>query len=534
MDSPSTSNKKQFLTHTFIYGFGELLNQFAPVVLLPLYTNYLTPGDYGITEIIDRTAYLINTLFVVNGIRLAALTFYRQANSEEERRKVAVTLSLFLWVMVLVAILSTFVLAVPLNAFLGADNPKLLVFGLVTALLGSLTTVPLALMQARLESLRFVLTNMAMLVIRVSLCVYFVAWLEWGIWGVFLSQCIVSVVFSILLMSRELAIGSIHPDFSKIGKVWAFCWPLIPAGLMGWVYGNADRFFIIKYNTYATNAAALEAIGFYSLASRLTRIVPLFGAAAIQQVWTAKMYGVFKQPNASKVFGDFAVKMNLVFSFGTLVLCVFAKDLITAICDTSYLKAVPLVLPLAISGWFVNFYLQMENTYYITRTTRYKPWVTATMLPIILVFMFLLVPRWNVLGAACALMCSSIVSCLIRLGVTQRIFRVDYQYFNYLRLFLLSAACYFLSLQCGDGVLQNTLTPEQMGEMSKWERIPEILGRFQYLPLLGKSMILLLWVGGVWVSGILTPEDKSLIRGVLQSGYGRLLKISKFFNANQS
>jgi len=521
------SSKKQFLTHAFIYGFGGLLNQFAPVILLPLYTNYLSPNDYGVMDIIDRTAFLINTLFVVTGIRLATLTFYKQAQTEEERRKVAITLSLFLWVMVVVAILSTFFLAVPLDSFLGTDDPELLIFGLITALLGSLVAVPMALMQSRVESLRFVLTNMVMLITRVGLCVYLVAWLEWGIWGVLLSQYIVSVVFTFLLMIRELALGSICPDLSKMKEIWAFSWPFIPTGLLGFVYGNADRFFIIQYSSYATNTATLEAIGFYSLASRLTGIVPLFGISALRQVWTAKMYDIYKRPDASRVFGDFDLKMSTLYSFGALVLCIFAKDLIAAVCHASYLKAAPMVFPLVIGGWFLNLSAQAEYTYYITRTTRYKPWVLVAMLPVIFLFMYLLVPRWGVFGAAYALACTSCVEYLIKRGVTQRIFRVDYQYFKYLLLVLISAACYLLSLQCSDGVLQNTLTPEQIAEFSKWERIKEMVGRLQYLPLLGKSMILLLWGGGVWGLGILTPEDKSFLRSVLQSGYRCFQKTSK-------
>jgi len=519
------SSKKQFLTHAFIYGFGGLLNQFASVVLLPLYTNYLPPSDYGILETFERTAWLINIIFIVIGIRLATLTFYKQAKTEEEKRKVAVTLSLFLWVMVTIAILSTFFLAVPLDTFLLTNNPKLLIFGLATALLDSLIAVPMALMQARLESLRFVLTNTMMLVIRVTLCVFFVAWLELGIWGVLFSQCIVSVMFAVFLMIREIAIGSCYPDFSKMKEVWAFCWPFIPAGIMGFIYGNADRYFILRHCTYATDDATLEAIGFYGLAFRMKILISLFGATAIRQVWSAKMYDVFNQPDASKAFGDFALKSSIVFSFGALVLCVYAKDLITAVCAPSYLGAVPLVLPLAVSACFVNFATQMEQTYYITRTTRYKPWVIAVMLPVIFVFMFLLVPRWNVLGCAYALMCSSAISCLIHFGITQRIFRIDYQYFKFLLLFLLCASCYALSCFCGDGILQNSLTEEQKAEMSKWERIQEIFSRFQYLPLLGKSAILLLWISGVWFLGILTPEDKSFIRSILRSGYGRLFKI---------
>ena len=524
------SSKKQFLTHAFIYGFGGLLNQFAPLILFPLYTNYLPPGDYAILDIIDRSAWLINIIFVVSGIRLATLTFYKQAKSEEEKRKVAVTLSFFLWGMVATAILSTFFLAVPLDTFFKTDDPALLIFGLSTALVGSLVTIPMALMQARMESLRFVLTNATMLTFRVGLCLFFLVWLELGIWGVLLSQCVVFVTSAVVLMIREIAIGSICPDFSKIKEVWTFCWPFIPAGLMDFFYGNADRYFILRFSTYPTDDATLEALGFYALAFRLQTFITLFGVSALRQVWSAKMYEIFKQPDAARVFGDFALKINIVFSLGALALCVFAKDLITAICHASYIEAAPLVIPLTVSAWFINFSYQLEQTYYITRTTRYKPWVIAFMLPVMFVFMFFLVPRWNVLGVAYALMCSSIVAFLINLAITQRVFRVDYHYFKTVLLFFVTASCFALSGLCGDGVVQNSLTPEQMAEMSKWDRIAEMTERVCFLPLLGKSLILFLWAGGMWGLGFLTPDDKSVLRDAVHGGWQRVRKIPSRFS----
>ena len=33
--------------HSAVYGFGSLVSRFIAVLLLPVYTRYLSPADYG-------------------------------------------------------------------------------------------------------------------------------------------------------------------------------------------------------------------------------------------------------------------------------------------------------------------------------------------------------------------------------------------------------------------------------------------------------------------------------------------------------
>ena len=59
-------------------------------MLLPLYTRYLTPGDYGILEILSRTGQFIGIVLMANGISTATFAFYCQAKSVEQRRRAGV------------------------------------------------------------------------------------------------------------------------------------------------------------------------------------------------------------------------------------------------------------------------------------------------------------------------------------------------------------------------------------------------------------------------------------------------------------
>ena len=49
---------------SFIYGIGGLVSRFLAVLMLPLYTSYVSPGDYGRVEIL-MAAMAVGVWFIV-------------------------------------------------------------------------------------------------------------------------------------------------------------------------------------------------------------------------------------------------------------------------------------------------------------------------------------------------------------------------------------------------------------------------------------------------------------------------------------
>ncbi len=82
------NSSQSFLKHAAVYGLASMLTQAAGFVLLPLYTRYLSPADYGVLEILGRIAETAATVLLFGGFRQALFTFYQQASDEKERRRV--------------------------------------------------------------------------------------------------------------------------------------------------------------------------------------------------------------------------------------------------------------------------------------------------------------------------------------------------------------------------------------------------------------------------------------------------------------
>ena len=50
---------RKILKHSAIYGVGTALTKAVGFLMIPIYTRYLTPADYGIFELLNLTARVL-------------------------------------------------------------------------------------------------------------------------------------------------------------------------------------------------------------------------------------------------------------------------------------------------------------------------------------------------------------------------------------------------------------------------------------------------------------------------------------------
>src|SRR5580693_2176021 len=80
--------------HSAVYGLGAMAIKALGFFMLPVYTHYLTPLDYGVLEILDLSVSLLG-MFLNMGMTAAMLRYYGAAASPEEKNKVASTALIF-------------------------------------------------------------------------------------------------------------------------------------------------------------------------------------------------------------------------------------------------------------------------------------------------------------------------------------------------------------------------------------------------------------------------------------------------------
>ena len=106
--------------HSAIYGLGGLVSRILAVLLLPLYTSYLLPSDYGkIETLVAGTTVL--TIVLRAGISSAFFRFYFDSPEPEKRRTVLRTSFWFTITVSTAGLVALLLLAGPIATALFGD-----------------------------------------------------------------------------------------------------------------------------------------------------------------------------------------------------------------------------------------------------------------------------------------------------------------------------------------------------------------------------------------------------------------------------
>src|SRR5215216_8082963 len=87
---------KELVRHSAIYGLGSIVARVIGVLLLPLYTRYLTPADYGLIETLVALSAVLTAL-VAQAMKSAFFRFY--FDSAEHERRLLVVRTAFWYVL---------------------------------------------------------------------------------------------------------------------------------------------------------------------------------------------------------------------------------------------------------------------------------------------------------------------------------------------------------------------------------------------------------------------------------------------------
>ena len=409
-----------FLRHAAVYGVGAIAVQMVSVVLLPLYTRFMTSEEYGVLQLLYRVGDVLNICLMVTGINLAALNFWCKADSEEVRRRVPASIACLTFGVVLggsaLVLVSSGFFATQLKLdVLYPQAGWLLACGVIAMLLQATTVMPLAVMQARMESTGYLLASTSMALCQLVAVALALVVFKAGVWGVVVAMALTFGTFGIGLTARELARTSLLPDAKILWGVLKFALPFVPSGFFFFILSSGDQFFIMKY----CGAAAL---GSYALAYRIAKSVMTFSSQPLMQVWNARMYDAVKQEDSARVFGQTYTRILAGYLFFGVGVILFLDEALIIL--GKFTGTEPLVAPLVFAHFFLAFAFLMDCVFYVKQRTDLKPWILSASTVVMLLAYWILIPRFQGAGGAWATLIGFMFHCGLSYLVAQRLFPV--------------------------------------------------------------------------------------------------------------
>lgn len=437
---------RSFVKHAAVYGLAGLLVQAGGFVLLPLYTRYLTPADYGVLEVLSRMAETIGTCLMFGGLRQALLTFYQQSPHEADRRQVVATMLSLLGTTILVGGGLFLAAAGPLSGLLNrfmhtGDAPirsELLRLAILAILLEPLSQVPLTLLQARVESGRFVAISVSQFLLRIALCVLFVKYLHGGVAGALASSVAVGALFGLALCTREWVRSPARPNLPKLRALLGFALPLVPGGLCFFMLHHGDRFFLLRYST-------MQDVGTYSLGYKLALAVGMFSLSPLYMVWSSQMYKAAQRDDAPVVFGAVITRILAAYLLMALALALFQDEVVRLLGGAPYASASAVVAPVLLACFFQSAASLMDAGLYVRHRMGLKLGITLTTTAVMLLMYALLIPPYGSMGAAIGTAIGFAFLAVCTWAVSQRVFPVRYEWPRLAALLSLTIGLWLIS-----------------------------------------------------------------------------------------
>lgn len=430
---------KDILKHTSIYSLGNFLQRIIGFIMIPVYTRFLSPADYGILELLT----LVTTaLAMVLSFRLenAMVRYYSDYGSQIEKDKLGSTILIFIS---LVAILALGVLSanssfVSLLVIGDVQHSRFFIFIFATLAFDLCASVGNSYLKILEKSSLFIAVGLLQLVLGLGLNIYFLVVLKLGVQGVLYSMVIANGTACLILTVYMLRQVGFHFDFPKLKRLINFGLPLIPAGFFIFILNMGDRYMLNQLSD-------LSEVGIYGLGYKFGMLLGAFFAQPFQSIWGPKRIEIYNsRENRNEIYS----RVFTYFLFGLflagMAISLLIKDVLGVMTTEEFLPAYR-VVPFVILGYiFYSLYYFVDLGFYIKDKTYWYPIINAIAAIVNIGLNLIFIPKLGAMGAAIVTAISFFICPLIAFIVSQKLYYIPYDFIRIMKLLISVLVFYFL------------------------------------------------------------------------------------------
>jgi O-antigen/teichoic acid export membrane protein len=403
------------------YQVADVVSKFIAVLLLPVYTRYISPSGYGTVELLANGVIFVS-IVIRFGIIEAFLRFYFSDQDQDRRDALARRAVLFLLLTSSVAALVLAAAAAPLSRLV-LGHRDTTIFLIAVLGLWTFTNLELAYGLLRVdERIRtYAIASLTNVGLTIAASVVLVVGFGQGARGLLVGNYGASTLVLIGLwrtlrsrLRRRRDRGERLPELLRFGL------PTMPAEISVYALSIVDRYYI-----YHARGAALA--GLYSIALKLAGSVA-FIVRAFQYAWPPLAYSVTDDVQAARLYGLVTTYYVLVSGWVVAGLALLGRWALRLLAAPSFFggyRALPWVaLGWAMYGLWVVFLVIAGRA---RVTTRNLPAGLAGLAANV-ILLLVLVPPLGIAGAGIALCGAYAVMLVVMHLLTRDAFRVDFEW----------------------------------------------------------------------------------------------------------
>ena len=449
---------KKLASQTAIYGLSSVVGRLLNYLLVPLYTRYFLPEEYGVvTELYAYVAFFV--IILTYGIETA---FFRFSQKEKNNRVVYSTSLISLCITSTLFVFLMFLFSKEISTTIGyPQNIEYIKWFAIIIGLDAISSISFAKLRALNKATRFALIRLVNIFVNIGLNLFFIIYCPYaiennlqslnfvnsvysasvGVGYIFIANLIASIVTIIMLLPEMIHSVWVF-DTRLWKKMMVYAAPLLIAGLAGMTNETIDR-ILLKYLLPENINTAIE-IGLYGAFYKLSVIMILF----IQTFRFAAepfFFAQEREANSRKIYADimkyFVIVTSLIFLLVTTFYNFFINFLGSNYHDERGFLVVSILL---LANFFLGIYYNLSIWYKLTEKTIYGAYLAVFGAIITIVLNFLLIPSIGFLGSAIATLACYFLMVVASYALANKHFPVPYNFRRISLYFFLMIGVYFI------------------------------------------------------------------------------------------
>ena len=413
-----TGYLRRLATTGAAYTSSSVLSKLIAVLLLPLYTAYVEPSEYGAAEVLI-TGVIAASIVVRLGVIEALLRFYYKAGEDPEAVVRTGFASLFWTTTVGAAIALPF--AEPISeALLDSSDPELARIAIGGRWVFTLFEYLLALFRLDERAKAFLAFTVANVLVTIPVTVFLVVVEEEGARGLLLGQYVTGAVFLGGLVWIHRGRLALVPDFGLLRRMTRFGLPTMPAELSLYGLNFIDRLLLVRL-------AGLADAGLYALSVKFAQAVTVL-VKGFQLAWPPLAYSIREDDEARRAYAAIVTWYLAVCTFVVVGLWLLSRWIVRLLAAPEFFASYEAIGLVSTGVMLYGLYLVLLVVLGRTGRTEFNFPATVAGTVANIGLNLLLIPEMGIRGAGLALVISYTIVLALMYVFTQRLFHVDYEW----------------------------------------------------------------------------------------------------------
>ena len=405
--------------HSAIYGLGGIVSRVIAVFLLPLYTRYLEPSDFGAVGVLVGLSAVLVTILRA-GISSAFFRFYFDAEDDAGRLLVLRTSFWFTMASATAGLVAGLLLAQPIAGQLNLDDANLVRAAFVGMWAQMNYEQLTALFRVEERSGLFVLASLANIAVTIGTTLVLVVGYDQGALGVIVGNFTGTLIVYLGLLGYRRAQLGLELSRPLLREMNRFGVPLVPSALALIALNFGDRFFL-------NELVGTAEVGRYELGARIASAMVLL-LTAFRTAWPAFAYSITNEAEAKRTYAFVLTYLVVLASWLALALGLLSPWLVRLLATPEYYEGGRVVALLAFGGVAYAGYIVMAIGVGRAKRTQFNWVITGSAALISVALNLLLVPRYELIGSGIAAAGAYSAMFLGMCWYAQRVYPTPYQW----------------------------------------------------------------------------------------------------------